>query len=99
MTIPTNTPNLLDNPPHPTATKEQEMRSPQNTATTPARSWFVRGRLVGATAIALGSVGGDPERDVGLGRPPAYGDPIEEVLAWHAQTTGSRSRSRSAWRR
>src|SRR4051794_12623372 len=34
-------------------TKEHEMRSPQNTATTPARSWFDRGRLVGAAAIAF----------------------------------------------
>ena len=29
------------------------MSSPKNTATTPARSWSVRGRLVGAAAIGF----------------------------------------------
>ena len=61
------------------------MRSPQNTATTLDRSWFVRGRLVGATAIALAvSMAIQNAMFVGV-HPPAYGDPIEEVLAWHAQ--------------
>ena len=61
------------------------MRSPQNTATTLARSWFVRGRLVGATAIALAaSMAIQNAMFVGVDA-PAYGDPIEEVLAWHAQ--------------
>ena len=61
------------------------MRSPKNTATTPARSGFVRGRLVGAAAIALAaSVAIQNAMFVGVAA-PAYGDPIEEVLAWHAQ--------------
>src|SRR5215210_978582 len=61
------------------------MRSPKNTATTPARSGFVRGRLVGAAAIALAaSMAIQNAMFVGVD-PPAYGDPIEEVLAWHAQ--------------
>ena len=61
------------------------MRSPQNTATTPARSWFVRGRLVGATAIALAASMAIQNAMFAWVEPPAYGDPIEEVLAWHAQ--------------
>src|SRR5215210_76394 len=61
------------------------MRSPQNTATTPARSGFVRGRLVGATAIALAASMAIQNAMFAWTGPPAYGDPIEEVLAWHAQ--------------
>jgi hypothetical protein len=50
-----------------------------------ARSRFVRGRLVGAAAIALAaSVAIQTAMFVGVDA-PAYGDPIEEVLAWHAQ--------------
>ena len=61
------------------------MRSPKNTATTPARSGFVRGRLVGAAAIALAaSMAIQNAMFVGVDA-PAYGDPIKEVLAWHAQ--------------
>jgi hypothetical protein len=61
------------------------MRSPKNTATTPARSGFVRGRLVGAAAIALAaSMAIQNAMFVGVDA-PGYGDPIEEVLAWHAQ--------------
>src|SRR5215210_3998225 len=61
------------------------MRSPKNTATTPARSGFVRGRLVGAAAIAFAvSMAIQNAMFVGVDA-PAYGDPIEEVLAWHAQ--------------
>lgn len=62
------------------------MSSPKNTATTPARSWSVRGRLVGAAAIGfavlvvienvLFAVTGAPAR--------GYGAPIEEVLAYYA---------------
>ncbi|MFL6064420.1 MAG: hypothetical protein ACJ72G_07085, partial [Friedmanniella sp.] len=49
-----------------------------------ARSRFVRGRLVGAAAIALAaSVAIQNAMFVGVDA-PAYGDPIEEVLAWHA---------------
>jgi hypothetical protein len=61
------------------------MRSPQNTVTTPARSWFVRGRLVGAAAIALAASMAIQNAMFVWTGPPAYGDPIEEVLAWHAQ--------------
>ena len=61
------------------------MRSLKNTATPLARSGFVRGRLVGAAAIALAaSVAIQNAMFVGVDA-PAYGDPIEEVLAWHAQ--------------
>src|SRR3954462_10575253 len=69
---------------HPTETKEQEMRSPQNTATTPARSWFDRGRLVGAAAIAF-PVSGVVET-AGVAGPGAqtYAAPIEEALAYSA---------------
>ena len=50
-----------------------------------ARSRFVRGRLVGAAAIALAaSMAIQNAMFVWTGA-PAYGDPIEEVLAWHAQ--------------
>ena len=60
------------------------MRSPQNTATTLARSWFVRGRLVGAAAIAFAvSVAIENAVLAGTGA-PAFGDPIEEVLAYYA---------------
>ncbi len=88
MTIRTNTPNLLDNPP-PTERKEEEMTSPQNTATTPARSWLVRGRLVGAAAIAfVVSVVIENVVLAGTGA-PSYGAPIEEVLAYYAANRDS----------
>jgi hypothetical protein len=88
MTIRTNTPNLFDNPP-PTERKEEEVRSPQETATTPARSWFVRGRLVGAAAIAfVVSVVIENAVLAGTGA-PSYGAPIEEVLAYYAASRDS----------
>ena len=60
------------------------MRSPQNTATTPARRWFVRGRLVGAAAIAFAvSVVMENAVLAGTGA-PTFGAPIEEVLAYYA---------------
>jgi hypothetical protein len=60
------------------------MRSPQNTATTLGRSWFVRSRLVGAAAIAFAvSVAIENAVLAGTGA-PAFGDPIEEVLAYYA---------------
>src|SRR4051794_1854740 len=50
-----------------------------------APSRFVRGRLVGAAAIALAaSMAIQNAMFVGVDA-PAYGDPIEAVLAWHAQ--------------
>lgn len=60
------------------------MRSPQNTATTPGRSGFDRGRLVGAAAIAFAvSVATENAVLAGTGA-PTYGAPIAEVLAYYA---------------
>src|SRR4051794_41563321 len=60
------------------------MRSPQNTATPLARSGFVRGRLVGAAAIAFAvSVAIENAVLAGMGA-PAFGDPIEGGLAYYA---------------
>src|SRR3954465_4085904 len=73
---------------HPTETKEQEMRSPQNTATPLARSGFVRGRLVGAAAVAV-AVLVVIENLVVLAGSPTYASPIKEVLAFHAEHRGS----------
>ena len=50
-----------------------------------ARSRFVRGRLVGAAAIALAASMAIQNAVFVVTEPPAYGDPIKEVLAWHAQ--------------
>ena len=61
------------------------MRSPKNTATTPARSGFVRDRLVGAAAIALAASVAIQNAVVIWTGAPGYGDPIKEVLAFHAQ--------------
>ena len=61
------------------------MRSPQNTVTTLARSWFVRGRLVGAAAIASAASVVIDNAVVAWAGTPAYGDPIKEVLAFHAE--------------
>src|SRR3954465_3242716 len=65
-------------------TKEHEMRSPQNTATTPAHSWFDRGRLVGGAASAFG-VWVVIENAVFAGTgAQTYDAPIEKVLAYYA---------------
>ena len=64
------------------------MRSPKNTATTPAPSWFVRGRLVGAAAIGF-AVLVVIENLVVLAGSPTYASPIKEVLAFHAEHRGS----------
>ena len=54
-----------------------------------ARSRFVRGRLVGAAAIALAaSMAIQNAMFVWTGA-PAYGDPIEKVLAFHAEHRGA----------
>ena len=50
-----------------------------------ARSRFVRGRLVGAAAIALAASLAIQNAMFAGADAPAYGDPIEEVLAWHAE--------------
>ena len=42
-------------------------------------------RVVGATAIALAASMAIQNAMFAWTGPPAYGDPIEEVLAWHAQ--------------
>ena len=60
------------------------MRSPQNTATTLARSWFVRGRLVGAAAIAFAVLVVIENAVFAATGAPTYGAPIEEVLAYYA---------------
>ena len=60
------------------------MRSPKNTATTPARSWFVRGRLVGAAAIAFAVLVVIENALFAVTGAPAYDTPIEEVLAYYA---------------
>ena len=61
------------------------MRSPKNTATTPARSGFVRGRLVGATAIASAAAVLIDNVVVGWVNSPTYAAPMKEVLAFHAE--------------
>jgi len=64
------------------------MRSPKNTATTPARSGFVRGRLVGATAIASAAAVLIDNVVVGWVNSPTYAAPMKEVLAFHANHPG-----------
>ena len=87
MTIRTNTQHLLDNPP-PTERKE-EMTSPQNAATTPARTWLVRARLVGAAAIAFVVSVVIENAVLGGTGAPRYGAPIEAVLAYYAANRDS----------
>ena len=65
------------------------MRSPKNTATTPARSGFVRGRLVGATAIASAAAVLIDNVVVGWVNSPTYAAPMKEVLAFHADHPGA----------
>ena len=60
------------------------MRSPQNTATTLARSWFVRGRLVGAAAIAFAVLVVIENAVLAASGAQSYDAPIEEVLAYYA---------------
>ena len=61
------------------------MRSPKNTATTPARSGFVRGRLVGAAAIAFAVLVVIDNTVVSWAGTTTYAAPIKEVLAFHAE--------------
>src|SRR3954452_3343567 len=96
-------PAIVQSPDRPTATKEQEVRSPRNSATTPASrqvplsaSATTTGptaralpeRGVGATSIALGT-SLVIENMVVLAGAPTYWAPIEEVLAFHAEHRGS----------
>ncbi len=60
------------------------MRSPQNTATTPARSWLVRDRLVGAAAIAFALLWVIENALFAATTAPTYSAPIEDVLAYYA---------------
>src|SRR3954468_13725175 len=60
------------------------MSSPKNTATTPARSWFVRGRLVGAAAIGFAVLVVIENVLFAVTGALSYGAPIEEVLAYYA---------------
>ncbi|MBY8872860.1 hypothetical protein K7640_13545 [Micromonospora sp. PLK6-60] len=65
------------------------MSSPQHTATTPAGSRLLRGRLVGAAAIALAlSVAIENAVLAGTGA-PTFGAPIEEVLTYYAANRDS----------
>jgi hypothetical protein len=61
------------------------MRSPQNTATPLARSEFVRGRLVGAAAIASAVLVVIDNTVVSWAGTTTYAAPIKEVLAFHAE--------------
>ena len=61
------------------------MRSPKNTATTPARSGFVRGRLVGAAAIAFAVLVVIDNTVVSWAGTTTYAAPMKEVLAFHAE--------------
>ena len=60
------------------------MSSPKNTATTPARSGFVRGRLVGVAAIAFAVSVVIENAVYSFPAAPTYAAPIEEVLAYYA---------------
>ena len=60
------------------------MKSPQNTATTPARSGLAQGRLVGAAAIAFAVLVVIENALFSITNAPGYGDPMEEVLAYYA---------------
>ncbi|GGL08887.1 hypothetical protein [Mangrovihabitans endophyticus] len=65
------------------------MRSPQNTAATLARDWVVRGRLVGAAAIAFMVSVATENAVFAVTGAPSYGAPIGEVLAYYAANHGS----------
>ena len=56
------------------------MSSPKNTATTPARSWSVQGRLVGAAAIGFAVLVVIENVLFAVTGAQTYGAPIEEVL-------------------
>ena len=75
------------------------MRSPQNTATTLARSWFVRGRLVGAAAIASAASVVIDNAVVAWAGAPSLRGPDQGGARLPRRSPRPRSRSRSAWRR
>src|SRR3954452_10910210 len=97
-------PAIVQSPDRPTATKEQEVRSPRNSATTPASrqvplsaSATTTGptaralpeRVVGATSIALATSLVIQNAVLVWVGAPSYGDPIKEVLAFHAENRGA----------
>ncbi|WP_018352739.1 DUF4386 family protein [Longispora albida] len=59
------------------------MRPPENTSTTPASSRFVRGRLVGAAAIAFAVLVVTENVLFAVTGAPPYDAPIEKVLAYY----------------
>ena len=61
------------------------MSSPKNTATTPARGWSVRGRLVGAAAIGFAVLVVIENVLFAVTGAQSYGAPIEDVLAYKEQ--------------
>jgi hypothetical protein len=62
----------------------QAMNSPQNAATTPARSSFVGGRLVGAAAVAFAVLFVTENVIFAATGAKSYAAPIEEVLTYYA---------------
>lgn len=60
------------------------MKSPHDTATTPARSGLAHGRLVGAAAIAFAVLAVIENALFAVTNAPGYGDPMEQVLAYYA---------------
>ncbi|MEV1117157.1 hypothetical protein AB0I91_18960 [Actinosynnema sp. NPDC049800] len=65
------------------------MRSPQDTATAPARSWFVRGRLLGAAAIAFVVSVVVENAVLAVTGAPTFDAPIDDVLAYYAANRDS----------
>ncbi len=100
-------PAIVQSPDRPTATKEPEARSPRTSATTPASrqvplsaSATTTGptaralpeRVVGATSIALATSLVIQNAVLVWVGAPSYGDPIKEVLSFHAENRGGRGR-------
>src|SRR5947209_4643104 len=71
-----------------TATASESLHVPVDAAaatTEPAPTRALRVRVVGATAIALAASMAIQNTMFVVTGAPAYGDPIQDVLAWHAQ--------------
>ena len=65
------------------------MTAPEHTAIAPAPSGFVRGRLVGAAAIAFAVLAMTENVLFGVTGAPGYGDPVADVLAYYAANRGA----------
>lgn len=65
------------------------MRSPKNASRPPARSEHVRGRLVGFAAIAFAVLVMTENVLFAVTDAPSYGDPIDDVLAYYAASSGT----------